>query len=571
MDESPLYDAVNGGSSPDSSAAAPAPSAPDNTASSAPSAPQPSADGASGDSNSPNFDYNNVSFPSNGGSDLPRFKRTVGNTVKGVLMGLVMNGIPGAIAGGVSPQGVQHAADNQRQMADAKVKFASAQAANMVTEAAMRDQQLHNLPQEQQDAHNAASLEQMKELSGMGIQPTLVTDNNHGGSEAMAGLQQLTDSHGAVPPLFTINLGHKVLGYDLNQLIQAPMGLDQINKVRTVQGLPAVDPRIWQQMTATPQGRTQAIEQLNSALNFFNPAPSEENLSKYTNYVNTLKMQPESPDRDANLAKLQGVVGIMQKTLDATTKRATQQAASKAGAVASADELAKQNTPQGRATLAKTLAETTKARAEAAGAGTDKMWAEGKNPVTGESLNLSNAPDEMLIDSRTNQPVPFKMLSTLKPSQQETNRSDFAGSVLHSLDQIDQLRAAGKLPNGPLSGLTAKTLSSAGLGSEDAQKALNFISFAQSAATGAHVGGRFSSEIMDKMNHMIGINMNDSQFQGAADSIKDVMQQYVKQGGRQTVGQFKQGLVNSVVSVKGQRVKVTGFDKNGNIQGVPVQ
>jgi hypothetical protein len=49
------------------------------------------------------------------------------------------------------------------------------------------------------------------------------------------------------------------------------------------------------------------------------------------------------------------------------------------------------------------------------------------------------------------------------------------------------------------------------------------------------------------------------------------MGQYSKQGGRQTVGQFKQDLLGSVVSVKGQRVKVTGFDKDGNIQGMPVQ
>lgn len=571
MEDSPLYNDVNGGQDPSSALYDATASAPVSAGTSSPPPAPPQQQ--TQDVPLPNLNVPGQQDPSvlssltQTSNELPRFKRTVGNTVKGVLMGLLMNGIPGGIAGGISPTGVQHAADNERQLADAKVKFASAQAANMVTEAAIRDRQLHNLPQEQQDAHNAASLDQMKELAGMGIQPTLVVDNNKGGAAAMAGLQQLTDSHGAVPPLFTINLGNKVVAYDLNQLAQAPMGLDQINKVRTVQGLPAIDQKVWQQMTSTPTGRQSAIEQLNQALNFFNPAPSEQNLSAYQNYVNTLKTQPQSPERDANLAKLQRVVDIMKKTLDAANARANQQLAAKT----SAEELAKQNTPQGRATLAKTLAEATKAKAEAAGAGTEKLWADGQNPVTGEKLNLSNAPDEMLLDSRTNQPIPFKMLSTMKPSMQETNRSDFAGSVLHSLDQIDQLRAAGKLPNGPLSGLTAKALSKAGLGDEDAQKALNFISFAQSAATGAHVGGRFSSEIMDKMNHMISINMNDSQFKGAEDSIRDVMTQYVKQGGRQTVGEFKHDMIGSVVSVRGQRVKVTGFDKNGNIQGVPVQ
>lgn len=231
-----------------------------------------------------------------------------------------------------------------------------------------------------------------------------------------------------------------------------------------------------------------------------------------------------------------------------------------------------QNTPTAKAQrgliaseVQKNKAEAQKAILEAGNAGTQKMWDYGKNPVSGESLNLSNAPDEFMVDSRTGQPVPQKMLSTLKPTQQESNRSDFAGSVLHSLDQIDQLRAAGTLPNGPLSGLTAKALSKAGLGDEDAQKALNFISFAQSAATGAHVGGRFSSEIMDKMNHMISLNMNDSQFKGAEDSIRNVMQQYVKQGGRETVSQYKQNLMGQTkVLPNGQKVKVTGFDSKGN-------
>jgi hypothetical protein len=469
-------------------------------------------------------------------------------------------GLTGGAAGGLAY--IQQQKDNKIKTAEAqsRIKFQDAQSASLAAETAIRDKQLHNMDQEQQDTHNANALEQLKTMQGLGLQPTLVVDNHAQG--ATAGLQQLTDSHGAVPPLFTINLGDKIVGFDLGQLSQTPQALNQVNKIRALQGQQPFDPKTWAQLPAQAKN-----DQTNAAFSFFNPMPSEEGLQVYTNYLNTAKAGPDSPDKAANVAKLQGVVTRMQTALDSQNARANQQLAAKT----SAEELAKQNTPQGRATLAKTLAEATKAKADAAGAGTDKMWAEGKNPITGESLNLSNAPNEMLIDSRTNQPVPFKMLSTLKPTQQESNRSDFAGSVLHSLDQIDQLRAAGKLPNGPLSGLTAKALSKAGLGDEDAQKAMNFISFAQSAATGAHVGGRFSSEIMDKMNHMIGINMNDSQFKGAEDSIRNVMDQYVKQGGRQTVGQFKQDMLGSVVSVKGQRVKVTGFDKNGNIQGVPVQ
>lgn len=302
-------------------------------------------------------------------TDLPRFQRTVGNTVKGILMGFLMDGPKGAIAGGISPTGVQRAADQQQQVAQAKVKFENAQAANMVTEAAIHDQMLHNLPQEQQDAHNTASMELMKGFSAAGMQPVLVVDNNHGGASAMAGLQQLTDSHGAVPPLFTINLGNKVVAYDLNQLMQAPMGLDQINKVRAVQGQPPIDQKVWQQMTATPAGRTQGIQMLHDALGFFNPEPSEKNLAAYQNYVNTLQAQPQSPERDANIAKLQGAVDIMKKTLDATSARANQQLAQKT----QAEQLGKESTPGGqldlkskKADIALKGAETQKTKVETA-------------------------------------------------------------------------------------------------------------------------------------------------------------------------------------------------------------
>jgi hypothetical protein len=168
------------------------------------------------------------------------------------------------------------------------------------------------------------------------------------------------------------------------------------------------------------------------------------------------------------------------------------------------------------------------------------MYKTGINPITKEHLNVENAPDEFLIDSRTGKPIPQNMVATLKPTQTELNRADFAKSVLHSLDKLVELQKAGKLPNGPVSGLSAQALAKAGVGKADAQEALNYISLVQSAATGAHVGGRFSLPVLNKMQGLIGINMGTDQFGGAVASIRDVMGQYVNQGGRMTVGEYKQ-------------------------------
>ena len=211
-----------------------------------------------------------------------------------------------------------------------------------------------------------------------------------------------------------------------------------------------------------------------------------------------------------------------------------------------------------------------KAGAEAGLQGQQKMWDEGQNPYTGEKLNLTNAPDTMMVD-RSGQPIPFKMLSTMKPTQQENNRADFAKSTVHILDIVDGLRQRGKPPNGPISGLTAKTLAKFGLGS-NSQEAIDLVGFAQSASTGAHVGGRFNVPIMQKMDTMLNMNMNDEQFLAAEQGIRDVMQPYAESGGRITVGEYKHNLIGSVQVLKdGRKVKVTGFDKNGNIVGTIVR
>jgi hypothetical protein len=154
-------------------------------------------------------------------------------------------------------------------------------------------------------------------------------------------------------------------------------------------------------------------------------------------------------------------------------------------------------------------------------------------------LNLDNASDEMLVDQRTGMPIPNKSLTALKASQTEVNRAQFATSVLHLADSLRKAQAAGTLPNGPILGLTKEALGKAGLNDADAARALTEISLLQSAATGAHVGGRFSVPVLDKMAGLLKLNMNDSQFLGSLDAITDTMQTYKDNGGRFSVAEWK--------------------------------
>jgi hypothetical protein len=179
-------------------------------------------------------------------------------------------------------------------------------------------------------------------------------------------------------------------------------------------------------------------------------------------------------------------------------------------------------------------------RYKAGGKGFEQMVALGTDPVSGAKLSLDNAPDELMVDTRTGLPIPTKMISTLKPSMQETNRADFAKSAIHSLDALNQLIDSSEAKFGPIEGPVDKFMAAHGLGKEYEQAALNYLTFAQSAATGAHVGGRFNIPIMNKMGTTVSANMNKDQLRGATESIKDVMQQYVDQGGRFTVAQYRE-------------------------------
>jgi hypothetical protein len=167
------------------------------------------------------------------------------------------------------------------------------------------------------------------------------------------------------------------------------------------------------------------------------------------------------------------------------------------------------------------------------------MWKTGINPTTKDRLSLDTAPDEFLVDTTTGNPIPSSMLSAKKPTMQESNRADFAKSAIHSLDKLNDLIDSNEAKFGPITGPVDKWMAGHGLGDEYEQAALNYLTFAQSASTGAHVGGRFNVPIMDKMGTTVSANMSKDQLKGATDSIKDIMQQYVDQGGRFSVAQYK--------------------------------
>lgn len=176
----------------------------------------------------------------------------------------------------------QEQMDTQKAEVQSNIKFRDAQAAALAVDAKIKDIQLQNLPEQLRQQQEDHSLAIVKEFQEMGIQPRLAVPDT--GKDAMIGLQQLHNSDGSVPSLYTVHAGGQILAYDLNQLTGTPQGLDVVNQAGTAQGRPPITQQQWQQMT--PASRT---DLMNKSMNFFNPTPSKENATilaqQYKNYL----------------------------------------------------------------------------------------------------------------------------------------------------------------------------------------------------------------------------------------------------------------------------------------------
>lgn len=540
----------------------------------------------------------------------------LGGRLRGVLYGLATGNVPGMIAGAIDPndararyqqrQAIRQAQADTAQATAASavqnVQFESVRAADSHIQASKQAERIDQLKEE-----SRATVRQLNDqhekflMDEFGIMPDLSIEGN--GQEvhdqATGGLSTLAkENEGLIPPVaaniqpHTANQPKFKIGVyapSLQDLQKNSAGYrDLVNTARTVQGLGPIDDLSWS--SGMGNGFRGQRQMALDAMQFLSPVQqfTEQNLpsvlaSRKQMLAAYEKHMDASGNADADpavVSQLKASVDFLQNAQDDMAKSKSQSTLSSgpltedlARTITTSPEGTPGVTPERRKQAAQFVQQVQQdrmnqatAQAKAEGKGTEAMYQMGTDPISHAKLNLANAPDEFLVDSRSGQPIPLRLMTTMGPDMTEKNRADFAGSVIHSLDQIDQLRTAGKLPNGPIQGLTEKALAKAGMGSSDAQAALNFISFAQSASTGAHVGGRFSLPVLQKMSDLVKLNMNDSQFSGAEASIRNVMNQYVQQGGRESVAQYKERVLSAPpVKIKGKLAKAVGFDKNGQV------
>src|SRR5690348_716713 len=285
----------------------------------------------------------------------------VGASKSGALNGRMTGGnafAAGAAGGaaGVLEEEPQFKA--QMAQAAADVKFKTAQAADMQIDYAMKEKALNNLSQEQQDAHAKASLEQLSTLKSMGLTPVAVTGDNPGDAQATG--RNLTKTQGGVPPLYTIDIGHQHVSFDLGQVAGSPQGLQLLNRQRVDMGQSELTPQQFASLYPTPALQVSAMH---TAMDWAHPViVDQKSLDDAKARLNTIQGQKNiTPEMQQDIDSLQNAIDIGTKSVKEANDAANKQAADKATTVA----LAQESTPGGQASLQRDQAMAQEAQAQA--------------------------------------------------------------------------------------------------------------------------------------------------------------------------------------------------------------
>jgi hypothetical protein len=297
--------------------------------------------------------------------DLPRFHRTFMNTLKGIALGMMEGGVPGAIAGGVDPQAPGRQARANAQAQQAKITFANAQAAHEVAIAHQADVEYQALPQKLQQEAEGRGFDNVVKAKQAGYVPVASIALDQGTAQnsqnAMTAMQDVQTKFGGTVPsgLLYIHTGN---GVTVLKLQDTNAALPMVNRSLRAQGMPQLSQD--QFAALNPQDRDGLAR---NALTFTAPMDKNGEISQdslnVANYrLATLQAQPDFNGKDALVAALQATATHYQAVLDSGAGAA----AIRAGKAKGAEAVAAQ--PGTTAAKVAEIQQTAPAEAAAAGA-----------------------------------------------------------------------------------------------------------------------------------------------------------------------------------------------------------
>jgi hypothetical protein len=219
------------------------------------------------------------------------------SVVQGALVGLANSGGATSFGGGLGAgaQGVMNkrVQDQQMEMAQQREQrlaassnsenlFRNAQAASLIADAKMKDQQLENLPETLRQKVYERESQLAQEFVQQGWMPSEIVDDN--GEAAMDGLRRgaANSPDGKLGNRWTLHVGGKILAFDLDSSPESIVG--KVNRATKLLGQKELAPGDLKALPATMKTRY---------LNLFNPVPNgtAAQVSEYKEYVAKAIMQ----------------------------------------------------------------------------------------------------------------------------------------------------------------------------------------------------------------------------------------------------------------------------------------
>lgn len=276
--------------------------------------------------------------------------------VAGALSGLVQGGVPGALIGGVastSPEQFNKIQTAQKQRQDISAahvqqaqnlpKFQDAQTAAMVTDSAMKQRAIDQMPEElrlKQEAGARATAEYLTGIYGPPTQITQYDPNDPTDAAAHASLNQAAATNGGVvPPTATVHVGDTLLHWNANDMASSPSSLAHINDAAKLLGRPEMAPADYQRLK--PADR---IAQMSALMALIEPDTAMDP-GKVNGALVGAKQALAAAPKDAN-PQLKGLltqrVDFLQATHDSNLKDQKDIAGLKAASAQAATEPTKQ-------------------------------------------------------------------------------------------------------------------------------------------------------------------------------------------------------------------------------------
>jgi hypothetical protein len=256
-------------------------------------------------------------------------------------MGQLMNGIPGAIAGGIDPQGPQRQLQAKAQAAQTAQHFADARAAHEVAMAHQADLEYQAMPEKLQQEAESRSLDDLVKAKQAGYLPVATIQLDQGTAQnsqnAMTALNSVKDQFGVVPRgLLYIHTGNQM---QVLKLQDANAALPTINATRAAMGQKPLDPATFSSLAAADRD-----SMARDAINFDDPRDTtggpttgmvtQNSLNIAQMRLSTVKAQPAFNGQDQLVSQLQASVDHQKAVLDTGAGQAAIRAGQAKGAEA---------------------------------------------------------------------------------------------------------------------------------------------------------------------------------------------------------------------------------------------